>query len=257
MSRPNSAWIFKAASIITAGYPCSPVALSGMQEATGEGNEMNKFMAILGLAVIPLLSPPVGKAQSVTVFRPSPFKIDKLSARTDGDTTWVYGEITNNAKKAASTVYILVRWFDKAQRVIAHYTTSVTDLAPGQTLPFRASAKKDPDIIRYDVAIERVRFADHQDFPSAASVILSMLESATPVSERLRLALVDTGNVDPAFHLSEQLGIPEKDFSTDEAQFRPDSSSPNLPSSASKFGSFSRWVSSSFSRALIASFLSF
>ena len=65
---------------------------------------MNKFMAILGLAVIPLLSPLVGKAQSVTVFRPSPFKIDKLSARIDGDTTWVYGEITNNAKKAASTV---------------------------------------------------------------------------------------------------------------------------------------------------------
>jgi hypothetical protein len=104
MSLPNSAWIFKTASIITAGYPCSPVALPGMQEATGEGNEMNKFVTILDLAVIPLLSPLVGKAQSVTVFRPSPFKIDKLSARIDGDTTWVYGEITNNAKKAASTV---------------------------------------------------------------------------------------------------------------------------------------------------------
>ena len=115
MSRPNSAWIFKAASIITAGYPCSPVALPGTQEATGEGNEMNKFVTILGLAVIPLLSPLVGKAQSVTVFRPSPFKIDKLSAGTDGDTTRVYGEITNNAKKAASTVYILVRWVRQSQ----------------------------------------------------------------------------------------------------------------------------------------------
>ena len=139
---------------------------------------MNKFVAILGLAVIPLLSPLVGKAQSVTVFRPSPFKIDKLSTRTAGDTTWVYGEITNNSKKAASTVYILVRWFDKSRRVVAHYTTTVTDLAPGKTLPFRAFAKKNPDIIRYDVAIERVRFADHQDFPRAASIILSMLTLA-------------------------------------------------------------------------------
>ena len=120
---------------------------------------MTKFIAILGLAVIALLSPPVGKAQSVTVFRPSPFKIDKLSTRQDMAHTWVYGEITSNAKKEAGTVYILVRWFDKARRVVAHYTTTVTDLAPGKTLPFRAFAKKNPDIIRYDVAIERVRFA--------------------------------------------------------------------------------------------------
>ena len=129
---------------------------------------MTKFIAILGLAIIALLSPLVGKAQSVSVFRPSPFKIDKLSTRQDTTHTWVYGEITSNAKKEASTVYILVRWFDKSRRVVAHYTTIVTDLAPGKTLPFRAFAKKNPDIIRYDVAIERVRFAQHQDFPRAS-----------------------------------------------------------------------------------------
>ena len=122
---------------------------------------MNRFMAILGLAVIVLLSPLVGKAQFVSPLHRSPFKFDKLSTHQDTTHTWVYGEITNNAKKEASTVYILVRWFDKAKRVIAHYTTNVTDLAPGQTLPFRASAKKHPDIIRYDVMVERVRFADH------------------------------------------------------------------------------------------------
>jgi hypothetical protein len=27
--------------------------------------------------------------------------------------------------------------------------------------------------------------------------------------------IIDTGNVDPAFHLSEQLGIPQKDFWSD------------------------------------------
>jgi hypothetical protein len=133
---------------------------------------MTKFIAILGLAVIALLSPLVGKAQSVSVFRPSPFKIDKLSTRQDTTHTWVYGEITSNAKKEASTVYILVRWFDKARRVVAHYTTIVTDLAPGKTLPFRAFAKKNPDIIRYDVAIERVRFVQQwsESFTLTASL---------------------------------------------------------------------------------------
>jgi len=118
---------------------------------------MNRFMAILGLAVIPLFSPLVGKAQFVSPLHRSPFKFDKLSTRQDTTHTWVYGEITNNAKKKASTVEILVRWFDKAHRVVASDRTIVTDLAPGETLPFRASAKKNRDIIRYDVGVDRVR----------------------------------------------------------------------------------------------------
>ena len=133
---------------------------------------MTKFIAILGLAVIALLSPLVGKAQFVSPLHRSPFKFDKLSTHQDTMHTWVYGEITNNAKKEASTVYILVRWFDKARRVVARNTTTVTDLAPGETLPFRTFAKKNPDFlrpfrtenpdfIRYDVMVERVRFAQH------------------------------------------------------------------------------------------------
>jgi hypothetical protein len=114
-------------------------------------------MAILGLAVIPLLSPLVGKAQFVSPLHRSPFKFDELSTRQDTTHTWVYGDITSNAKKKASTVYILVRWFDKSRRVVASYRTIVTDLVPGGTLPFRAFAKKNPDIIRYDVMVERVR----------------------------------------------------------------------------------------------------
>ena len=120
---------------------------------------MKKFLAIVGLAVIPLLSPLVGKAQSVSALHRSPIKIDKLSARQNTAHTWVYGQITNNAKKEASKVYILVRWFDKSRRVVDHYTTIVTDLAPGETLPFRAFAKKNPDIVRYDVTVDRTRFA--------------------------------------------------------------------------------------------------
>jgi len=132
---------------------------------------MNRLMAIVGVAVIALLSPLVGKAQFVSPLHRSPFKFDKLSTHQDTTHTWVYGEITNNAKKEASTVSILVRWFDKARRVVAHNTTIVTDLAPGATLPFRVFAKKNPDLIRpfptenpdfvrYDVMVERVRFAD-------------------------------------------------------------------------------------------------
>ena len=122
-------------------------------------NEMNKFLAIVGLAVIPLLSPPVGKAQSVSALHRLPFKFDKLSTSQDTTHTWVHGEITNNAKQEASTVSILVRWFDKSRRVVDTYTAIVTDLGPGKTLPFRAFAKKNPDIIRYDVTVDRVRFA--------------------------------------------------------------------------------------------------
>ena len=133
---------------------------------------MNRFITILGLAVIALLPPLVGKAQFVSPLHRSPFKFDKLSTRQDTTHTWVYGEITNNAKKEASTVYILVRWFDKARRVVARNTAIVTDLAPGETLPFRAFAKKNPDFtrpfakenpdfIRYDIMVERVRFAHH------------------------------------------------------------------------------------------------
>jgi hypothetical protein len=123
---------------------------------------MNRFITILGLAVISLLSPQVGKAQFVSSLHRTPFTFDKLSARQDTTNTWVDGEITNNAKKEASTVDILVRWFDKSRTVVAHYTTTVTDLAPGKTLPFHAFAKKNPDIIRYDVTVERVRYAQHQ-----------------------------------------------------------------------------------------------
>ena len=119
---------------------------------------MNRFMAILGLAVIPLFSPLVGKAQFVSPLHRSPFGIDKLSTRRDTTHTWVYGEITNNAKKEASKVYIFVRWFDKSRKVVDHYTTIVSNLAPGGTLPFRAFAKKNPDIVRYDVMVDRVRF---------------------------------------------------------------------------------------------------
>ena len=120
---------------------------------------MNRFVTILGLAVIALLSPLVGEAQFVSPLHRLPFKFDKLNASQDTTNTWVSGEITNNAKKEASTVYILVRWFDKSRRVVAHETTTVTDLASGRTLPFLAFAKKNPDIIRYDVAVERVRYA--------------------------------------------------------------------------------------------------
>ena len=123
---------------------------------------MNSFMAILGLAVIPLLSPLAGKAQFVSPLHRSPFKFDELSTRQDATHTWVYGEITNNAKKKASTVDILVRWFDKARRVVASDRTIVTDLAPGETLPFSASTKKNRDIIRYDVMVERVSPRDLQ-----------------------------------------------------------------------------------------------
>jgi len=127
----------------------------------GGRKEMNRFITILGLAVIVLLSPLVGKAQFVSHLHRLPFTFDKLSARQDTTNTWVEGEITSNAEKEASTVYILVRWFDKSRTVVAHYTTTVTDLAPGKTLPFRAFAKKNPDIIRYDVTVERVRYAQH------------------------------------------------------------------------------------------------
>ena len=126
---------------------------------------MNSFMAILGLAVIPLLSPLAGKAQFVSPLHRSPFKFDELSTRQDTTRTWVYGEITNNAKKKASTVYILVRWFDKSRRVLDSYRTIVTDLAPGETLPFRAFTKKHRDIIRYDVMVESVRPRELQGPP--------------------------------------------------------------------------------------------
>ena len=123
---------------------------------------MNRFITILGLAVIVLFSPLVGKAQFVSHLHRLPFTFDKLSARQDATNTWVEGEITSNAEKEASTVYILVRWFDKSRTVVAHYTTTVTDLAPGKTLPFRAFARKNPDIIRYEVSVERARYAQHQ-----------------------------------------------------------------------------------------------
>jgi hypothetical protein len=70
--------------------------------------------------------------------------------------TYVDGEITNNAKREASSVYISVRWFDKNDKVIAIDLASVSDIAPGETLPFHADTQKNPEIKRYDVTIERV-----------------------------------------------------------------------------------------------------
>jgi hypothetical protein len=61
-----------------------------------------------------------------------------------------------NAKREASSVYISVRWFDKNDKVIAKDLASVSDIAPGETLPFHADTQKNPEIKRYDVTIKSV-----------------------------------------------------------------------------------------------------
>jgi hypothetical protein len=116
---------------------------------------MNRFMAILGLAVIALFIPMTGQAQ-VSWFSRSHFKIDKLSTRQDSVSIWVDGEITNNAKKEARVVSIVVRWFDKNGNVLDAYNTTVTDLAPGETRPFRAWTSKNPEIVRSNISIDSV-----------------------------------------------------------------------------------------------------
>jgi hypothetical protein len=114
---------------------------------------MNKFIAILGLAIIPILSPMTGQAQ---VSCRSHFKIDKLSTRQTERETWVDGEITNNAKKEARVVSLSVRWFDKNGKVLDDVYTNVLDLAPGETLPFRARTSKNPEIVRSNISIDSV-----------------------------------------------------------------------------------------------------
>ena len=114
---------------------------------------MNRFMAILGLAVISLSSPMTGHAQFI---HRSHFKIDKLSTRQSAKYTYVDGEITNNAKQAATGVHIAVRWFDKNGNVLDAYYTTVTDLAPGQTLPFRAWTSNNPEIVRSNISIDSI-----------------------------------------------------------------------------------------------------
>jgi hypothetical protein len=126
---------------------------------------MNKFIAILGLAFIPALSPLTGHAQrrkggaatekSVSALHRSHFSIDKLSTREERHRTYVDGEITSNAKKEAAYVFIVVRWFDKNGKVVAKNDTSVYDLAPGETLPFSVYTDKNPEIVRYDVTIDK------------------------------------------------------------------------------------------------------
>ena len=124
---------------------------------------MNKFIAIVGLAIIPVLSPLTGQAQqtkgavqakSVSVLHRSHFTISNLGTREERNRTYVDGEITSNAKKEASAVFISVRWFDKHNKVVAKDSTYVSDLAPGETLPFHAYTSNNPEISRYDVTVE-------------------------------------------------------------------------------------------------------
>ena len=114
---------------------------------------MNKFMAILGLAIVALLSPMAGQEQVCALHR-SHFKIHNLSARQDSVSTWVHGEITSNAEKESS-VSVIVRWFDKNGDVVNDYNLYLPFLAPGETLPFKALAKKNPAIVRYDITVVR------------------------------------------------------------------------------------------------------
>jgi len=88
---------------------------------------MNKFIAILSLAVIPLLSPTTGQAKS-SAFHRSHFKIEKLSKREEGNRAYVDGEITSNARKKAKLVMILVRWYDKNDKVVDQYKSTVLTL---------------------------------------------------------------------------------------------------------------------------------
>ena len=65
---------------------------------------MTRLLAIVRLAVIPLLSPMTGHAQ-LSVLHRSHFKIDKLSTRQDSVYSWVHGEITSNAIDRADPAY--------------------------------------------------------------------------------------------------------------------------------------------------------
>jgi hypothetical protein len=113
---------------------------------------MNRFKAILGLAVIALFIPMTAQAL-VSYFSLSDFKIDKLSTRQTEREIWVDGEITNNAKKEAQVVSLSVRWFDKNGNVVDNVYTNVFHLAPGETRPFRAWTSKNPEIARSNISI--------------------------------------------------------------------------------------------------------
>jgi hypothetical protein len=114
---------------------------------------------MIGLALIHLLFSVTGQAQQakgVSALHRSRFTIGNLSTREEKRYTYVDGEITSHAKKEASTVHISVRWFNKENKVVAKDSTFVSDLAPGETLPFHADTDRNPEITRYDVTVESV-----------------------------------------------------------------------------------------------------
>jgi hypothetical protein len=129
---------------------------------------MTRFLPILGLAVIPLVSPMTEEAQvsaqsagctlpfSLGAPHRSQLDIDNLNVRQDSERTYVDGEITSNAKKEAKQVWILVRWFDENDRVVDDRLINVSALAPGKTLPFSTSTSRNPEIVRYQAFIDRV-----------------------------------------------------------------------------------------------------
>ena len=116
---------------------------------------MKKFIAILGLAAIPVLSPLTGQAQQSenagSAYHSSHFMTDKLSSREDNSSAYVDGEIRNNVTKEPVTVYLSVQWYDKNGKVIAESTARVDNLAPGESLPFEASTSKNPEIKSYGI----------------------------------------------------------------------------------------------------------
>jgi hypothetical protein len=119
---------------------------------------MKRIIAIIGLALISVLFPQAGQAQqskgAVSALHRSRFTIGNLSTREERRRTYVDGEITSNAKKEASMVRISVRWFNKDNKVVAKDDALVSDLAPGETLPFHAYTDKNPEITHYDVTVE-------------------------------------------------------------------------------------------------------
>jgi uncharacterized protein YcfL len=117
---------------------------------------MKKFIAILGLAAVPVLSPLTGQAQQSenAVSYSSHFMTDKLSTREDQSSTYVDGVIRNNVTKEPVTVYVSVQWYDKDGKVIAESTVRVGNLAPGESLPFEASTSKNPETKSYGISVK-------------------------------------------------------------------------------------------------------
>ena len=130
---------------------------------------MNRFLPTLGLAVILLLSPVTGQAQvsaqstgctlpfSLGAPHRSQLDIDNLDVRQDSARTYVDGDIVSNAKKEAKVVWILVQWFDENDNVVDDRLINVSALAPGESLPFSTFTSRNPEIVRYQVTIDRVR----------------------------------------------------------------------------------------------------